>query len=150
MDDIGYLAERAAIFFGYLDTNEILDVIPYRKKAWADLEARVQSGSVAKLRNLNKFIDNVLIGPGSLGVDQRMDIIRLFDERLNEGENTLIKDKLTLFNKIIKDGFIKSNLVINDAVEIENSPILNLTSEQKAALRRIIVYSMEQRQLAKK
>ena len=137
-------------FFGYLDTNEILDVIPYRKKAWADLEARVQSGSVAKLRNLNKFIDNVLIGPGSLGVDQRMDIIRLFDERLNEGENTLIKDKLTLFNKIIKDGFIKSNLVINDAVEIENSPILNLTSEQKAALRRIIVYSMDQRQLAKK
>lgn len=150
MDDIGYLAERAAIFFGYLDTNEILDVIPYRKKAWADLEARVQSGSVAKLRNLNKFIDNVLIGPGSLGVDQRMEIIRLFDERLNEGENTLIKNKLTLFNKIIKDGFIKSNLVINDAVEIEHSPILNLTSEQKAALRRIIVYSMEQRPLAKK
>lgn len=150
MDDIGYLAERAAIFYGYLDTNEILDIIPHRKKAWADLDSRVQSGSIAKLRNLNKFIDNVLIGPSTLGVDQRMEIIRLFDERLKEGENTLIRNKLALLNKIMKEGVIKSNLVINDAVEIENSPILNLTSEQKTALRKIIVYSIDQRPLAKK
>ncbi len=144
-EDFFYLAERAAIFLTFLDSSEIFNVFPMRKEAWADLDKRVESGSKARLKSLNNVIDNTLIGPSSLGSEQRLEIIRLFDEKLGEGENALIHKKLKLFNKIISKGIIDSNLMINDAIAIQNSEILGLTAEDKAKLKEIIMLSVQKR-----
>lgn len=144
-EDFYYLAERAAIFLTFLDSSEIFNVFPMRKEAWADLDKRVESGSKARLKSLNNVIDNTLIGPSSLGTEQRLEIIRLFDEKLGEGENALIHKKLNLFNKIISKGIIDSNLMINDAIAIQNSEILGLTAEDKAKLKAIIMLSVQKR-----
>ncbi|MEO7991050.1 MAG: hypothetical protein ABI663_15990 [Chryseolinea sp.] len=144
-ENLMYLAERAAIFFGHLDSSEIADIFPMQKKAWADLDQRVASGSKARLKSLNNLIDNILIGRNSLGMEDRLEILRVFDEKLGEGENALIHKKIDLYNKIIKKGIIDSNLMINDAIEIQNSEILGLSSEQKAKLKEIIILSMKKR-----
>ncbi len=144
-EDFFYLAERAAIFLTFLDSSEIFNVFPMRKEAWADLDKRVESGSKARLKSLNNVIDNTLIGPSSLGTEQRLEIIRLFDEKLGEGENALIHKKIKLFNKIISKGIIDSNLMINDAIAIQNSEILGLTAEDKAKLKAIIILSVQKR-----
>lgn len=144
-EDFFYLAERAAIFLTFLDSSEIFNVFPMRKEAWADLDKRVESGSKARLKSLNNVIDNTLIGPSSLGTEQRLEIIRLFDEKLGEGESALIHKKIKLFNKIISKGIIDSNLMINDAIAIQNSEILGLTAEDKAKLKEIIMLSVQKR-----
>jgi hypothetical protein len=144
-EDLMYLAERAAIFLTFLDSSGNASVFPMRKETWADLDERVQSGSKARLKNLNNLIDNLLIGTSSLGIEERLEIIRLFDEKLGEGENALIHKKIELFNKIISKGIIDSNLMINDAIEIQNSEILGLTSEDKIKLKEIIMLSMQKR-----
>jgi hypothetical protein len=146
-DEINLLAERAAIFYGYLDANELHQVFPYREKAWADLEARVNSGSLPKLRVLNKVIDNTLIGKNSLAVHDRHAILLQFEERLQENRNELLNKRLALFDKIMQEGFIKSNLTINDAIEIQNSPMLDLNDEQRKRLGEIIHRSMVERPL---
>jgi hypothetical protein len=137
-DAVAYLAERAAIFFGYLDANELYQIFPYRKEAWADLEARVQSGSKAKLKALNDVIDNALIGKNDLALEDRYNILLQFEERLQEDRNTLLNKKLEIASKIIADGFIKSRTQWTDAIEIYNSEILGLTDEQRARLSEII------------
>jgi hypothetical protein len=146
-DEINYLAERAAIFYGYLDANELHQIFPYRKKAWEDLEARINSGSLPKLRILNEVIDNTLIGDNHLAVQDRHRILLQFEERLHEDRNELINKKLALFHKIMEEGFIKSNLKINDAIEIRHSPMLELTDEQRKRLGEIIHRSMVERPL---
>ena len=144
-DEFQYLAERAALFFTYLDSNEILTIFPSRKAAWKDLDERVQSGSKRKLKILNELIDNTLVGRNSLGTEDRFEILRLFDEKLGEGPNALIDKMIALYDKIIRKGIIDSNIVLNQAIEIRNSEILGLTPAQKSALTEIITLSMEQR-----
>jgi hypothetical protein len=144
-DEFQYLAERAALFFTYLDSNEILTIFPSRKATWKDLDERVQSGSKRKLKILNELIDNTLVGRNSLGTEDRFEILRLFDEKLGEGPNALIDKMIALYDKIIRKGIIDSNIVLNQAIEIRNSEILGLTPAQKNALTEIITLSMEQR-----
>jgi hypothetical protein len=144
-DEFQYLAERAALFFTYLDSNEILTIFPSRKATWKDLDERVQSGSKRKLKILNELIDNTLVGRNSLGTEDRFEILRLFDEKLGEGPNALIDKMIALYDKIIRKGIIDSNIVLNQAIEIRNSEILELTPAQKSMLTEIITLSMEQR-----
>jgi len=144
-ETIEYLAERAAIFFGYLDSNEILTIFPYRKEAWADLDKRVESGNRTRVKNLNNIIDNTLIGKNSLSIEDRFEILRLFDEKLGESKDTLINKKRKLYDKIVKKGSIASNLVINDAIAIMNSEILGLSALEKERLKEIIIHSARER-----
>ncbi|AYB33520.1 hypothetical protein [Chryseolinea soli] len=147
LDDEGqYLAERASLFFEFLDTNELLTIFPYRKEAWADLQKMVEAGSKRRLRILNNSIDEMLIGPpNSLGLDFRYEILRLFDEKLGEGHNALIHKMMAVYDKIIEKGTIDSRNLINTAIAILNSEMLALSPEQKEGLKEIINQSVMKR-----
>jgi hypothetical protein len=136
-DAVIYLAERAAIFFAYLDAN-VAELFPDRKAAWADLEERVQSGSKRRLKAMNDMIDNVIISSNGLSNEDRYNILQLFEEKLQENRNALIDKKRAIAHKIIANGYITSRDQGTDAIEIRNSEILNLTEEEKKKLSAIM------------
>lgn len=146
-DEFKYLAERAALFFEFLDTNEFLSIFPSRKEEWENLHKIVASGRKRRLRILNGVIDEVLIGPpNSLGLEFRYEILRLFDEKLGEGHNALIHKMMAVYYKIIEKGTIDSRNLINTALAILNSEMLALSPEQKKELEEIIKQSILKRQ----
>ncbi len=112
---------------------------------WEDLNKRIKSGSNWKIKILNDIIDNILIGRSSLTIEDRYKILGYFNDKLNEDNNSLIEKKTKLFNWIIAKGIIDSNLMINDAIAIQNSSILNLTEDKKNKLKEIILLSMQKR-----
>lgn len=112
---------------------------------WEDLNKKIKSGSNRKIKILNDIIDNILIGRSSSTIEDRYKILGYFNDKLNEDNNSLIEKKTKLFNWIIAKGIIDSNLMINDAIAIQNSSILNLTEDKKNKLKEIILLSMQKR-----
>ncbi len=144
-EDFEYLAKRAKLFLSYLDNNNIQSIFPLREKAWDDLNERIESGSNRRIKILNDIIDNLLIGKNSLTIDERYKILDYFKSELSEDNSSLIQKKKDLFNWIISKGIIDSNIMINDAIEIQNSEILGLTIDDKNTLKEIIKKSMQKR-----
>ena len=145
IEDFEYLTQRAKLFLTYLDKNNLSTIFPLREKAWDDLNEIIKSGSNRKMKILNEIIDNIIIGKNPLNIENRHQILSLFNERLNEGKNTLIEKKIELYEKIISNGIIDSNQMINDAIEIQNSEILGLNADEKSKLKEIISLSMRKR-----
>ena len=144
-DDFEYLAERAKVFLNYLDINKIQSIFSLREKAWEDLNERIKSGSKRRIKILNDIIDNLIIGKSSLTIEERYKIIEHFEYKINEDRNALKTKKIKLFKKIMSKGIIDSNIMINDAIEIQNSEILGLTNDEKIKLKEIISLSMQKR-----
>jgi hypothetical protein len=145
IEDFEYLTQRAKLFLTYLDKNNLSTIFPLREKAWDDLNEIIKSGSKRKMKILNEIIDKIIIGKNPLNIENRHQILSLFNERLNEGKNTLIEKKIELYEKIISNGIIDSNQMINDAIEIQNSEILGLSADEKSKLKEIISLSMRKR-----
>ena len=66
----------------------------------------------------------------------------MFQTNLNERKDALIKKKVDLFKKIVSNGIITSNIVINDAIVIQNSFFLPICESDKNVLKEIIHKSM--------
>ena len=145
IEDFEFLTQRAKLFLTYLDKNNLSTIFPLREKAWDDLNEIIKSGSNRKMKILNEIIDNIIIGKNPLNIENRHQILSLFNERLNEGKNTLIEKKIEMYEKIISNGIIDSNQMINDAIEIQNSEILGLSADEKSKLKEIISLSMRKR-----
>jgi len=137
-----YYCERAKLFLSYLDENNIVTILSYRSEAWVDLNVRINSGSKRRIKNLNDIIDNLIIGNNPLSFDQRFAILEMFQTNLNERKDALIKKKVDLFKKIVSNGIITSNIVINDAIVIQNSFFLPICESDKNVLKEIIHKSM--------
>ena len=145
IEDFEFLTQRAKLFLTYLDKNNLSTIFPLREKAWDDLNEIIKSRSKRKMKILNEIIDNIIIGKNPLNIENRHQILSLFNERLNEGKNTLIEKKIEMYEKIISNGIIDSNQMINDAIEIQNSEILGLSADEKSKLKEIISLSMRKR-----
>ena len=145
IEDFEYLTQRAKLFLTYIDKNNLSTIFPLREKAWDDLNEIIKSRSKRKMKILNEIIDNIIIGKNPLNIENRHQILSLFNERLNEGKNTLIEKKIEMYEKIISNGIIDSNQMINDAIEIQNSEILGLSADEKSKLKEIISLSMRKR-----
>ena len=128
-----------------MDNNNIKNIFPYREASKKELQDKTASGSVRKLRIWNEGIDNLIIGDYSLETKTKFDILEYFHKNLGESKSSLIDKKLKLYRDIKREGFIKSRIVIGDAIEIANSDILGLTRAEKGELQEIISKSMEAR-----
>jgi hypothetical protein len=144
-NEFEYLVKRANLFFEYLDNNNIQNIFPYREASKKELRDKIASGSVRKLRIWNEGIDNLIIGDYFLGTKIKFDILDFFHQKLGEDKSSLIDKKLKLYRDIKEKGFIKSRIVIGDAIEIANSDILGLTQAEKDELQNIISDSMSAR-----
>jgi hypothetical protein len=144
-NDFEYLAKRAKIFIEYLDKNKILKIFPEREATKKDLQERITSGSVKRLKILNNIIDDLIVGKNAMSVQTKHDIISFFNQKLGEDKSFIIDNKLRLYHDIKAKGFIKSRNVINDAIIILNSDILGLTQTEKDELKNIIAKSMMSR-----
>ena len=144
-EDFKYLAQRAELFLKYLDLNGISTIFPEREKSWDDLKERINSGSKRRLKILNNIIDNILLESGTLPIEHKYSVLDFFNKELSEPKDALISKKMNLFSIILSKGIIESRLMINDAIAIQNSDILDLTFEQKQKIKEIIILSLEKR-----
>lgn len=142
-NEFEYLTKRAELFIEFLDNNKIENVFIETNFAREHLGKIIQSGSIRRIKILNRVIDNIIIGKNPMTIEQRKNLLLLFNVELNE--ISLIDKKIKLFKDILSKGIIKSRNQINEAIEIANSEILGLTENEKTALREIILESMTMR-----
>ena len=142
-NEFEYLTKRAELFIEFLDNNKIENVFIETNFAREHLGKIIQSGSIRRIKILNRVIDNIIIGKNPMTIEQRKNLLLLFNVELNE--ISLIDKKIKLFKDILSKGIIKSRNQVNEAIEIANSEILGLTENEKTALREIILESMTMR-----
>jgi len=99
-----------------------------------------------KLRNFNKILDNLIVGEQyGFETTKKLELLKFFEKNQVGIQTEFIKKKRSHFESIVKKGFIKSRLEINDAIEIANSEILGLTPNEKVLLHKIINTSIASR-----
>lgn len=144
-DEFEFLVRRANYFMEFLEVNKIDKIFPYREASKRELEERIQSGSVRRMRIFDNIINNLIIGKNSLTKDEQLNALNFLKEKMGEDGIAFIDEKLKLYNTIKKRGFIKSRLEILDAIEIMNSFVLGLSNNDKKELKEIIGKSMSDR-----
>ena len=146
VNEFEYLCERARLFFQFLDENKIEKIFPHREESKNELEKKIASKSLQKLKNFNKLLDNLIVGKKyGFETEKKLELLKFLEANITENRMSLIENKILQYNSIKKNGFIKSRLEINDAIEIMNSDILGLTQDDKDKLNAIIKNSMFQR-----
>jgi hypothetical protein len=137
-----FLVRRANYFMEFLELNKIDKIFPYREASNRELEQRIQSGSLRRMRIFDNIINNLIIGKNSLTKDEQLSALNFLKEKMGEDGVAFIDKKIKLYNIIKKKGFIKSRLEILDAIEIMNSFVLGLSDDDKNELKEIIDKSM--------
>jgi hypothetical protein len=137
-----FLVRRANYFMEFLELNKIDKIFPYREASNRELEQRIQSGSLRRMRIFDNIINNLIIGNNSLTKDEQLSALNFLKDKLGEDGVAFINKKIKLYNTIKKKGFIKSRLEIIDAIEIMNSFVLGLSDDDKNELKEIIDKSM--------
>jgi hypothetical protein len=126
----------------FLEANKIRSIFPNREGSYNELEEKIQSGSLQKMRNWDNGITNLIIGKNSLTLEEKLKALEYLKNELGDEAVNFIEKKQNLYKSIMKKGFIKSRLEILDAIEIANSEILGLTDDEKIELNKIIHQSM--------
>jgi hypothetical protein len=145
-NEFEYLCKRAWLFFDFLDMNKIDKIFPYKEESKKELKSKIATGSLQKIRNFNNLLDNLIIGKqDGFETTEKLELLKFFEENQVGNQTEFIQKKRSHFTSIIKNGFIKSRLEINDAIEIANSEILRLTTEEKKTLLEIIYKSAASR-----
>ncbi len=137
-----FLVRRANYFMEFLELNKIDKIFPYRDASNKELEQRIQSGSLRRMRIFDNIINNLIIGNNSLTKDEQLSALNFLKDKMGEDGVAFINKKIKLYNTIKKKGFIKSRLEILDAIEIMNSFVLGLSDDDKNELKEIIDKSM--------
>lgn len=137
-----FLVRRANYFMEFLEMNKINKIFPYRDASNRELDERIQSGSLRRMRIFDNIINNLIIGKNSLTKDEQLSALNFLKEKMGEEGVAFIDKKIKLYNIIKKKGFIKSRLEILDAIEIMNSFVLGLSDDDKNELKEIIDKSM--------
>lgn len=137
-----FLVRRANYFMEFLEVNKIDKIFPYREASNRELEERIKSGSLRRMRIFDNIINNLIIGKNSLTKDEQLSALNFLKEKMGEDGVAFIDKKIKLYNIIKKKGFIKSRLEILDAIEIMNSSVLGLSDDDKNELKEIIDKSM--------
>lgn len=137
-----FLVRRANYFMEFLEVNKIDKIFPYREASNRELEERIKSGSLRRMRIFDNLINNLIIGKNSLTKDEQLSALNFLKDKLGEDGVAFINKKIKLYNTIKKKGFIKSRLEILDAIEIMNSFVLGLSDDDKNELKEIIDKSM--------
>ena len=142
-NEFEYLSNRAKLFFQFLDDKKIDKIFPYRAESKKELESKIKSGSLQKIKNFNKLLDNLIIGK-QLGFEpkEKIELLEFLEKNNLESKNAFIDKMRKQFDTIIHRGFIKSSLEINIAIELKNSEILGFADENKNLLNEIIKNSM--------
>lgn len=142
-NEFEYLSNRARLFFQFLDDKKIDKIFPYRAESKKALELKIKSGSLQKIKNFNKLLDNLIIGK-QLGFEpkEKIELLEFFERNNLDSKSAFIDKMQKQFEKIIKQGHIKSSLEINMAIELKNSEILGFTDDKKKLLNEIILNSM--------
>jgi hypothetical protein len=142
-NEFEYLSNRARLFFQFLDDRKIDKIFPYRAESKKELESKINLGSLQKIKNFNKLLDNLIIGK-QLGFEtkEKIELLEFLEKNNLESKNAFIDKMRKQFDIIIHRGFIKSSLEINIAIELKNSEILGFTDENKNLLNEIIKNSM--------
>lgn len=138
-----YLSNRARLFFQFLDDKKIDKIFPYREESKKELESKIESGSLQKIKNFNKLLDNLIIGK-QLGFEpkEKIELLEFFERNNLDSKSVFIEKMQKQFDKIISRGHIKSSVEINMAIELKNSEILGFTDDKKKLLNEIILNSM--------
>lgn len=137
-----YLATRAKLFFQFLEENNIREVFPFREESKKELEEKISSGSIRKLKLFNNLLDNLIVGKSNFKREEKIELLNFLAEKLGEKELDLVDSKIRKYHSIKSNGFIKSRVEINDAIEIANSDILGLSEEEKVDFKKLISNSM--------
>jgi len=140
-----FLVNRANYFMEFLEVNKIDKIFPYREASNRELEERIQSGSLRRMKIFDNIINNLIIGKNSLTKNEQLSALNFLKEKMGEDGIAFIDKKIKLYNTIKKKGFIKSRLEILDAIEIMNSFVLGLSDDDKNELKEIIDKSMVDR-----
>jgi hypothetical protein len=141
-NEFEFLVLRARHFMNFLEENKIDSIFPLREESKKELEQRIQSGSLRRMKIFDNIVNNLLIGKNSLSVKDQLKAITYLEEKMGAVGVKFIAEKLALFGKIKSKGVIKSRLEILEAIEIMNSSILGLSDEDKEELKEIIGRSM--------
>lgn len=124
-----YLSKRARLFFQFLDDKKIDKIFPYREESKKELESKIESGSLQKIKNFNKLLDNLIIGK-QLGFEpkDKIELLEFFERNNLDSKSVFIDKMQKQFDKIINRGHIKSSVEINMGIELKNSGYTNLAS----------------------
>jgi hypothetical protein len=136
------LAHRARLFIQFLDDNKIDNIFPDRVASKKELEGKINSGSLRKMKIFDNIINNLLIGKNGMSEDQQKAAMNFLAIKMGAEGISFFDKKIKLYSKIKTRGFIKSSLELNDAIEILNSQVLGLTIQDKIELKDIIAKSM--------
>ena len=141
-NEFEFLVHRARHFMNFLEENKIDSIFPLREESKKELEQRIQSGSLRRMKIFDNIVNNLLIGKNSLSVKDQLKAITYLEEKMGAVGVKFIAEKLALIGKIKSKGVIKSRLEILEAIEIMNSSILGLSDADKEELKEIIGRSM--------
>ena len=140
-ENIEYLENRARLFFRFLELKNIDKIFPYRSESLKELNKIIDSKNYRKIYNFNKLLNNLIIGNNGFLREQKIELLEYLSTKLKQEEN-LILEKKNLYEKIMNKGIIKSRVEINEAIEILNSDLLELSDSEKIVLKKIIADSM--------
>jgi|SRR6185437_5985391 len=145
-NEFEYLCKRAWLLFDFLEIKKIDKIFPDREESKKELGSKIATGSLQKIKNFNNLLDNLIVGRQyGFETTKKIELLNFLEKNQAGKKNDFIQKKRSHFASIVKKGFIKSRLEINDAIEIANSEILGLTTDEKNALQKIINKSMASR-----